>query len=494
MLPLTSRAELKRRLRFPVTLSPHSNANQAVAGAARQPDIGAARGRGIGGFARSSHNLYNQPTMSAPGQSLQNRAPRRLRTTLVGGLAAVLVGSTTADAAGMIRDAETEALMRTYAKPIFAAAGLGSQAIEIHIVNDRSFNAFVVDGHNMFIHAGALMGAKTPNEVIGVIAHESGHITGGHLARLRTQLSRAKSAALMLQLLGLAAMAAGALGGAPGIGQAGMGVAYGGQDAAMRSILAYRQDEESSADQAGVSFLNATHQSGRGMLVTFEAMSTKLIGVQGINPYLQSHPMPQQRLTQLRELVTSSPYYNAVDPPELQFRHDLVKAKLYGFLDTPEVLFNRYPQTDQSLAAQYARAIATYRKSGVRSAMPLVDTLIAAQPNWPYFYEIKGQFLFESGNPAAAVAPLRQAVNLAPNEPLIRVMLGQALLGTNDAKLVDEAITQPSHRTRPGGFLGHGLPAARSRLCAQGGHNPGSERQEAVHGASRACIGGGVFL
>ena len=321
-----------------------------------------------------------------------------LRTTLVGGLAAVLVGSTTADAAGMIRDAETEALMRTYAKPIFAAAGLGSQAIEIHIVNDRSFNAFVVDGHNMFIHAGALMGAKTPNEVIGVIAHESGHITGGHLARLRTQLSRAKSAALMLQLLGLAAMAAGALGGAPGIGQAGMGVAYGGQDAAMRSILAYRQDEESSADQAGVSFLNATHQSGRGMLVTFEAMSTKLIGVQGINPYLQSHPMPQQRLTQLRELVTSSPYYNAVDPPELQFRHDLVKAKLYGFLDTPEVLFNRYPQTDQSLAAQYARAIATYRKSGVRSAMPLVDTLIAAQPNWPYFYEIKGQFLFESGN------------------------------------------------------------------------------------------------
>ncbi len=340
----------------------------------------------------------------------------------------------------MIRDAETEALIRTYAKPIFDAAGLGSQAIEIHIVNDRSFNAFVVDGHNMFIHAGTLMEAKTPNQVIGVIAHESGHITGGHLARLRGQLARAKSAALMLQLLGLAAMAAGALGGAPGLGQAGMGVAYGGEDAAMRSILAYRQDEESSADQAGVSFLNATHQSGRGMLETFENMSNKLIGVQGINPYLQTHPMPEQRLTQLRELVTSSPYYNAVDPPELQYRHDLVKAKLYGFLDSPEVLFNRYPQSDQSLPAQYARAIATYRKSGVKAAMPLIDALIAAQPNWPYFYEIKGQFLFESGSPAAAIVPLRQAVSLA-NEPLIRVMLGQALLGTNDPKLVDEAIT-----------------------------------------------------
>jgi predicted Zn-dependent protease len=169
-------------------------------------------------------------------------------------------------------------------------------------------------------------------------------------------------------------------------------------------------------------------------------MSTRLIGVQGINPYLQSHPMPQQRLVQLRELVTSSPYYNAVDPPELQFRHDLVKAKLYGFLDAPEVLFNRYPQTDQSLPAQYARAIATYRKSGVKAAMPLIDALIAAQPNWPYFYEIKGQFLFESGSPADAIGPLRQAVSLA-NEPLIRVMLAQALLGTNDPKLVDEAIT-----------------------------------------------------
>jgi predicted Zn-dependent protease len=373
-------------------------------------------------------------------QSSLNRARRHVRASLVSGLAAVLVSSTTADAAGMIRDAETEALIRTYAKPIFDAAGLGSQAIEIHIVNDRSFNAFVVDGHNMFMHAGTLMEAKTPNQVIGVIAHESGHIVGGHLARLRAQLSRAKSAALMLQLLGLAAMAAGAFGGAPGIGQAGMGVAYGGQDAAMRSILAYQQDEESSADQAGVSFLNATHQSGRGMLETFELMSTRLIGVQGINPYLQSHPMPQQRLVQLRELVTSSPYYNAVDPPELQFRHDLVKAKLYGFLDPPEVLFNRYPQTDRSLPAQYARAIATYRKSGVKAAMPLIDALIAAQPNWPYFYEIKGQFLFESGSPADAIGPLRQAVSLA-NEPLIRVMLAQALLGTNDPKLVDEAIT-----------------------------------------------------
>jgi predicted Zn-dependent protease len=370
-----------------------------------------------------------------------NSVSRRLRAGLVGGLAVALATSTTADAAGLIRDAETEALIRAYAKPIFSAAGLGSQAVRIHLVNDRAFNAFVVDGHNMFIHAGMLMDAKTPNQVIGVIAHESGHITGGHLARLRAQLARAKSAALMLQLIGLAAMVGGALAGAPSAGQAGMGIAYGGQDAAMRSLLAYRQDEESSADQAAISFLNATKQSGRGMLETLEFMASKLIGVQGINPYLQSHPLPQQRLVQLRLLVTESPYYNNTDPPELLFRHDLMKAKLVGFLEEPQTVFNIYPESDRSLAAAYARAIATYRQSGVKVAMPQLDALIAAKPDWPYFYELKGQFLFESGKAAAAIPPLREAVRLAPEEPLIRVMLAQALLGINDPKLVDEAIT-----------------------------------------------------
>lgn len=373
-------------------------------------------------------------------QSPSNSAPRRLRAGLVGGLAATLITASPAHAQGLIRDGETESLIRLYAKPILAAAGLGSQNVRIHLVNDRKFNAFVVDGRNMFMHAGTLMNAKTPNQVIGVIAHETGHITGGHLARLRTQVSKARSAALMLQLLGLATMVGGAMAGAPGLGQAGMGAAFGAQDATLRTLLAYRQTEESSADQAAVTFLNATKQSGRGMLETFEFMGSKLVGVQGIDPYLQSHPMPNQRLSQLRTLVESSPYYRNVDSPELQFRHDLMKAKLFGFLDEPQSVFHRYPQTDQSLPAYYARAIATYRQSGVKVAMPLLDALINAQPKNPYFYEIKGQFLFESGEPAEAVPPLREAVRLS-DDPLLRIMLGQALLGTNDRKLVDEAIT-----------------------------------------------------
>jgi predicted Zn-dependent protease len=364
-----------------------------------------------------------------------------LRRAAVGGLIVSLVSATTADAAGMIRDAETESLIKTYAKPIFNAAGLSGQAVDIHIINDRAFNAFVVDGHNMFIHAGALMDAKTPNQIIGVIAHESGHITGGHLARLRNQISKAKSAALMLQLLGLAAMAAGAVAGAGEIGQLGMGAAYGGTDAALRMVLAYRQDEESSADQAAVTFLNATHQSARGLLETLEFMNSKLFGVQGINPYLQSHPLPPQRLAQLRSLAEASPYFDVKDPPELQVRHDLVKAKLFGFLDEPETTFNRYPSTDRSLPAAYARAIATYRKSGAQAALPQLDALIAAKPDWPYFYEIKGQFLFESGNAADAIAPLQRAVALAPEESLIRILLAQSMLALPGMKNVDDAIS-----------------------------------------------------
>ena len=378
--------------------------------------------------------------MPVQTQTGLHRTLSRLRTGLVAVLVGALACSTTANAGGLIRDAETEALIRSYAKPIFRAGGLASQNIKIHLVNDRAFNAFVVDGHNMFMHAGTLMQAKTPNQVIGVIAHESGHITGGHLARLRNQMSKAKSTAMMLQILGLAAMAGGALAGVPSVGQVGMGAAFGGIDSTMRSMLAYRQTEESSADQAAMVFLNATKQSGRGMLETFDVLADKLRGLKGINPYLMTHPLPQTRITQLRSLVNESPYFEKTDPPELQFRHDLIRAKLSGFLDKPEVAFNRYPRSDTSLPSVYARAIATYRESGVQAAMPLLDQLIAAQPNWPYFYETKGQFLFESGRGAEAIVPLRKAIELAPNEALIRIMLGHALLSTDDPRYLDEAI------------------------------------------------------
>ena len=222
----------------------------------------------------------------------------------------------------MIRDAETEALIRTYAKPIFDAAGLGSQAIEIHIVNDRSFNAFVVDGHNMFIHAGTLMEAKTPNQVIGVIAHESGHIVGGHLARLRAQL-------VAREIGGADAATARACGhgggsawwrARPWTGGNGRRLWRRGRgDAAASSPTARTRNPRPTRPAS--SFLNATHQSGRGMLETFENMSSKLIGVQGINPYLQTHPhaaaapAPASRARDLEPLLQCRRPARASVPP-----------------------------------------------------------------------------------------------------------------------------------------------------------------------------------
>ena len=373
------------------------------------------------------------------GQQRSRRETSASRLAIVAALIGALIAPSIAQARGLIRDAETEALIREYAAPILRAAGLGSQNIKIHLVNDKNFNAFVVDGHNMFMHAGTLMTSKTPNQVIGVIAHETGHITGGHLARLRSQVAQMKSTAMALQILGLAAAIGGGLAGVPNAGQVGMGAMAGGTDVAMRSFMAYRQTEESSADQAAMKFLNATRQSGLGMLETFDVLADKMRGIQGINPYLMSHPLPQTRIAQLRALVEQSPYYDAKDSPELQYRHDLMRAKLSGFLEKPEASLNRYKE-DHSLAGTYARAIATYRKSGVDAAMPYLDQLIQAQPRWPYFYETKGQFLFESGRGREAIEPLRKAVELAPHEALIQIMLSQAMLSTEDNRYLDEVI------------------------------------------------------
>ena len=341
-------------------------------------------------------------------------------------------------AGGLIRDAETERLIRDYARPIFRAAGLGGRNIKIHIVADHSFNAFVVDGQNMFLNVGAIVNSKTPNQLIGVIAHETGHIVGGHLARFRSQLKKARSASLMLQLLSIAAMVGGAAAGS-NIGQAGGAALQGGQTMLRRSILAYRRVEESSADRAAVSFLNATHQSGRGMLMTFEFFANQGLG-SAVNPYLLSHPMPMQRMAQLRDLVRRSPWFKRRDPPALQLRHDMVRAKLSGFLDNPRTVFNTYPRSDRSLPALYARAIASYRQSGLRSFLPKINALIARKPGNPWFYELKGQFLFEGGRASEAIRPLRKAVSLAPHEPLIRILLAQALLASGDDLLVNEAI------------------------------------------------------
>ena len=339
----------------------------------------------------------------------------------------------------VIRDAEIEQLLRDYAQPVLRAAGLAKQNVRVVVLGDRSFNAFVMDGRHIFVNAGALFDAKTPNEIIGVFAHETGHLAGGHLQRLREQLAGVQTASIVALMAGIGAAVAGARSGAAG--DVGAAAILAPQQAIMRTLLAYVRTQEDQADHAGVKFLNATGQSPRGMVDLFKRLSNEvLFNSRYIDPYMQTHPMPADRVAALETLARSSPYWDRKDPPELQLRHDLMRAKLSGFMERPESVANRYPLSDHSLPARYARAISTYRHSDLRQALTQIDGLIQAEPNNPYFYELKGQALLEGGKPAEAVGPLRKAVELSHGTPLIQILLAQALNATNNPKLAEEAV------------------------------------------------------
>jgi predicted Zn-dependent protease len=357
-------------------------------------------------------------------------------------LAAVPARAQTGANAGipMIRDAEIEQLLRDYSAPILKVAGLGSQNVKVVIINDKAFNAFVMDAHHIFVNAGALMEATTPNQLIGVFSHETGHIVGGHLSKMRQELANAQTASIVAMLLGVGALVAGAKSGSADMGNVGAAVFNAPQAYLQNRMLSYQRGQEESADRAGVRFLTLTGQSAKGMYDTFKRFADEtMFSAQFIDPYAQNHPMPQERMAALAELV-KTPYWDKKDPPELQFRHDMMRAKLYGYIDRPDVVQRRYPLSDTSMPARYARAISAYRYGDMRSAVAQMDSLIQTTPNNPYFYELKGQALLESGHAAEAIPPLRHAVELAPNPALIQILLGRAMVATENPKMADEAI------------------------------------------------------
>ena len=342
----------------------------------------------------------------------------------------------------VIRDAEIETLLRDYMRPIYRAAGLQQQNIEVVLIGDRSFNAFVADGKRIFVNTGALAQSETPNEIIGVLAHETGHIAGGHLARMRQQLEAAQTAAIVAMLLGAGGVAAGAASGAQ-MGGVAAGAMMMPQDMIRRSLLAYQRGEEQAADRSAVSYLTATKQSPRGMLKTFERFQNDQMFIsQRIDPYVLSHPMARERIASLEDLAAKSPYRDAKDPAELQARHDMMRAKLVGFTESPDAVQRRYPLSNTSLPARYARAISAYRFGSIPDAVRQIDALIAERPSNAYFYELKGQALLEAGRAREAVAPLRKASQLSGGAPLIRMLLGQALVAAGDKTSLDEAIRE----------------------------------------------------
>jgi predicted Zn-dependent protease len=341
----------------------------------------------------------------------------------------------------VIRDAEIEVLLRDYAAPVFKAAGIGSRGAEIILLQDRAFNAFVASGNRMFINTGTLLTAKTPNEVIGVLAHETGHLAGGHLQGLRNEMARAQAIGVLATILGAGAAVAGASSGSSSGARAGAAATTIGPGLAQRALLSYRRTQETSADSAALAYLNATGQSASGMLTTFRRFADQaLLSKQYVDPYVLSHPMPNERISQLERLAKKSRHFDKSDPPQLQQRHDLMRAKLSGFIEGPGRVQRRYPRSDKSLAAEYARAIAAYRTGSLRPALKRIDGLIRQAPNYPYFHELKGQALLEAGKAREAIAPLRKAVSLAPDPGLIRILLGHALLQSGNAKNLNDAI------------------------------------------------------
>ena len=343
----------------------------------------------------------------------------------------------------LIRDAEIESLMRLYTRPIFQAAGLNPSSVNVYLINDPRINAFVAGGQRIFINTGLLIQAKTPNEVIGVLAHETGHIAGGHLARMQNEIDHKSTIAIIGMLLGAAAMAGGAVTGEGEVAQAGGGIMMGTQGMTQRLVLSYARAMEASADQAAVKFLTATGQSGKGMLTLFQKLANQsMASLQNVDPYVLSHPMPLDRIRNLEISVKASKYFDTPDKPEVMLRHKLMQAKLVGFLQPMQTVFQRYPTSDNSLPARYARAIAMFRSGDTRNAVAVIDTLIRDLPSDPYFLELKGQALLEGGEPARAVAPLRQTIKMLPNSGLIRIMLAQALLGTENRANAQAALTE----------------------------------------------------
>lgn len=366
-------------------------------------------------------------------------------------LAAVLVGvlvlgqSQIVTAAGRseIRDAEIESLLREYTRPIFKAAGLSPSSIDVILIRNSAINAFVAGGQRMFIHTGLLTEATSANEVIGVLAHETGHIAGGHLVRMRDEIAKANVTSVITAMLGAAAAAGGALAGSGDATSAGLAVLSGSRGVGKRTFLKYARGQEAAADQAAVRYLEATGQSTKGMLTLFDRLADQmLVSVRNIDPYAISHPLPRERISLLERLAKSSRFYNREETPEQKLRYDLMRAKLVAFLGRPGTIKRKYKFADDSLPARYARAISAYRTQDIRRATKEIDALIKRVPKYPYFWELKGQALLESGHAQKAISPLTQAVNLAPNQPLLRILLAQAMLQTNQKQYIDPAIKQ----------------------------------------------------
>jgi predicted Zn-dependent protease len=339
-----------------------------------------------------------------------------------------------AAAQSILRDAETEALFREMSRPLIEAAGMRPENVDVVMIHDRSINAFVAGGQIVYLHSGLIAAADSANEVQGVIAHELGHITGGHVLRYAEGVKMATGIMILSLVLGAAAMAAGA-------GDAGAGILAAGQQAAMGKFLAFSRTQESSADQAGASFLIKSGITGKGSLAFFKKLQNQEFryAIPQDDSYARTHPLTGERIQALEQVYANDPAWNKPSDPALEARFQRVKAKLAGFVDDPKRTLSLYPESKKTVPARYARAYAWHKTAFPEKALGEIDSLLKDEPNDPFFLELRGQVLLESGRPEEALASLRQSVQRAPNEPLIASLLGHALIATEKPDNFEEA-------------------------------------------------------
>lgn len=387
----------------------------------------------------------------------------------VGAVAAIsafaLMSAQTASAQSLIRDAEIEDSLRVYTNPLLDAAGLRREDVRILIVNEDSVNAFVAGGQNIFMNTGLIMRAETPNEIIGVLAHETGHISGGHLSRSRGAMDQAMGPMLISIGLGILAIAAGAP-------DAGAALIAGSQGFAMANFVRFTQVQESAADQAGATFLEQSGQSGRGLISFFDSQIRPFEWqTRRAPPWMMTHPYSSDRVEALRARVQASPHYDAVDSADYVRRFEFMQAKLVGFIQTQAQTLARYPVRDTSQPARYARAVAYYRASDLTRSRQELDILMREDPNNAYFQELMGQILFENGRAEESIPYHRRSLELAPNQPLLQINLARALTAANGRAGTDEAIQllQAAVAREPdNAFAWRELAAARDLRGEQG--------------------------
>jgi predicted Zn-dependent protease len=359
-----------------------------------------------------------------------------------------------------IRDAEIENTLRQYANPLFIQAGVDPDAVHIYIVQDPTLNAFVAEGLNLFIHTGLIIATDDPGQLIGVIAHECGHIAGGHLVRGQEAMGNAMTTGLAAMVLGMAAAIAArnqdmgaARQGVPGaysptgaLLPAVMGAAG---EVAYKNFASFSRTVEGSADTAGLKFLDNLHMSARGMLAFMEKLEgQEMLVTTRQDPYVRTHPLTTDRMEEIRHHIEQSPWSDVPPPPEFVEPHQRMRAKLSAYLNPPVSTLYKYKENDTSISARYARAIAYYRIPDLDHALPLIDGLIAERPNDPYFHELKGQMLYENVRPMEAIPEYKLAVKILPDNATLRQELAQVEVESEDPSQLADAKEQLKIATR----------------------------------------------